>query len=275
MKTILLLLILSSSAQASQVLLKDIGVIGLMSHDIFAWDAKTERNTENGRLDLSTIFDYEDGKRWKKGGNTKNGENSPVWTVTMKLVEHYQQELKSKSPAEARKSTVRVFHSMIKDSFVRISGNAFPEQGINAPVTNSEQAALRGLHDILPGRVNTYDRKILKDFALTNFLFAKFRLNEKEMNQVIPNFNGDYAEEYKNIQIPFSKKVVNLKEVDGKFIERWSSYKQEEMLQELAEVGKGKRHLSEVSFMYEVVMMARKAICPMGNQWMPHEVSCQ
>ena len=39
MKTLVFLLLLSTTAQA-EVLQKDIGIIGLMSHDIFAWDNK-------------------------------------------------------------------------------------------------------------------------------------------------------------------------------------------------------------------------------------------
>jgi len=146
---------------------------------------------------------------------------------------------------------------------------------MNEDVTNTEQAALRGLHDILPGRVKTYGRPVMRDFALTNFIFARFKLNEKELNQVIPYFNGDYAEEYKAINIPFSRKTVNLKAVDGAFIEKWSPYKQEDMLRELGEVGQGRRTLGEVSFMFHIFDLASKAICPLNNKWMPEEVECR
>ena len=98
-------------------LLKDIGIIGLASHDIFAWDRKKEINTENGRLDLSTIFDYENGDRWKKGGNPKNTENSPVWSITKRLVNFHKKQLKIVDKVEARKRTVKHFHEMIKLSF--------------------------------------------------------------------------------------------------------------------------------------------------------------
>ena len=49
-------------ASLPSVRVKDIGVIGLSSHDMFTWDRKSEVNLENGRLDLSTIFDYDSGK---------------------------------------------------------------------------------------------------------------------------------------------------------------------------------------------------------------------
>lgn len=109
MKYLMLMLFVSTTAFAAKPHLRDIGVVGLMSHDIFAWDREKEVNTENGRLDLSTIFDWEGGARWKKGGNPKNAENSPVYTITMQLVAHYKSELKTLSPFEARKSTVAFF----------------------------------------------------------------------------------------------------------------------------------------------------------------------
>mgnify|MGYP003683554949 CR=1 FL=1 len=94
----------------------DIGVLGLYSHDLFAWDRDNEKNTENSRLDLSTIFDWEDGSRINKGGNPKNSENAPVYSITMKLVDYYKDQLKvvegSKIEREAlaRKATVVLFH---------------------------------------------------------------------------------------------------------------------------------------------------------------------
>lgn len=273
MKVFLILMLISSSVFARPQL-RDVGVVGLMSHDIFAWDRVNEVNTENGRLDLSTIFDYEGGARWKKGGNPKNGENAPVYTITMQLVKHYKEELKTHSPFEARKNTVALFHSMLRDSFERLSGLDFPVQGIDGKVTNTEQAALRGMHDILPGRAKLFGR-IRKEFVLTNFLNARLILNEKELDQELNDFNGDYDAEYKHIKIPFSRKFVNLKEVDAAFIERFSPYKQAEMLNELARVGKGEITVNEVSFMHHVFELVSKAICPKDIPVMPQEVVCE
>lgn len=274
MKMLLALVLLVGQAQAA-VLLKDIGIIGLSSHDLFAWDRKNEVNTENGRFDLSTIFDWEDGARWKKGGNPKNAENAPVYTVTMILVDHHKAELKKGlSQEDARRSTVKLFHSMIKDSYVRLSGMPFPQDAINQDVNNVEQAALRGMHDILPGRVKLFDRVGRKELKLTNMLFAKTRLNEKELNQEVPYFDGDYDYEYQNIKIPFTKVTVNLKKVDGEFIEKFSPYKQADMLAELKAVGEGKAKISEVSFMHHLEELYAKGMCSMDNEWMP-EVTCR
>lgn len=275
MKLVFALALLIGNTHAA-VLLKDIGIIGLSSHDLFTWDRVNEVNTENGRFDLSTIFDWEDGKRWKKGGNPKNAENAPVYTVTMILVDHYQAELKKGlSKEDARRSTVKLFHEMIKDSFTRLSGMPFPQEGMNQDVTNTEQAALRGMHDILPGKVKLIDRRFRKELVLTNFLTAKTRLNEKELNQEIPYFDGDYDYEYQNIKIPFSKKTINLKKVDGEFIEKFSPYKQADMLSELKLVGEGRLNISEVSFVQHLEELYAKGICPLDNKWMPQEITCR
>ncbi|WPU64114.1 hypothetical protein [Peredibacter starrii] len=273
MKLIVALMLLASVAHA-EVLLKDVGVIGLASHDMFTWDKKQELNLENGRLDLTTIFEYEGGKRWKQGGNPKNAENAPVYTVTMTLVNHYDSLLKAGHTEEnARKRTVKLFHGMVKDSFQRLVGMSFPVEGLDEGVTNTEQAAMRGLHDILPGKVQLFDRMGRSELDVTNFLFAKTFLNEKEMNQVIAYYNGDYDEEYKKINIPFSRKTINLKEVDGEFINKYSPYKQAEMLQDLALLGKGQITVFDVSWMRHLEELFMKGICPVGNRWMP-EVTC-
>ena len=83
-------LFVGSAQSREAVQVRDIGVLGLYSHDLFAWDRETESNTENSRLDLSTIFDWDNGARINKGGNPKNSENAPVYTITRNLVNFYK-----------------------------------------------------------------------------------------------------------------------------------------------------------------------------------------
>ncbi|WP_127717150.1 hypothetical protein [Halobacteriovorax sp. HLS] len=274
--SLLCLSLFLSLSSYSQVKLIDIGVIGLASHDMFTWDKDSQTNLENGRLDLSTIFDYENGGRWEQGGNPKNAENAPVWSITKRLVNFYKSQLEQVDPVEARLRTVELFHSLIEESFTRMSGLEFPHQAIDDDVTNTEQAVLRALHDILPGRVKTYRGRLfpLKEFALTNFVFAKFYLNEEELDQSISYYNGDYDEEYKKIKIPFSRKTVNLKEVDKSFIENFSSFSHQEMLDELASVGRGDSRISEVSFINHFKELFAKGVCSKGNKWIRNKLIC-
>lgn len=275
MKLVCLIAFFSVSAFA-QVKMRDVGVIGLASHDMFTWDRVNEVNLENGRLDLSTIFDYEDGTRWEKGGNPKNAENSPVWTITKSLVEFYKRELKKSTSDQARIKTVQHFHHMVKESFERLSGLDFPTTGVDADVTNTEQAVMRGLHDILPGKAKTFRGRFypIKEFKLTNFIFAKFRMNEKELDQPIAYYDGDYDEEYKAIPIPFSKKKINLKQVDGDYIAKFSPYTQESFLAELTRVGRGEVHISELYFIHHLSELFQKGICQKNNKWIQNHIPC-
>ena len=61
-----ILFLITSTSALSAVTVRDIGVFGLYSHDLFQWDRKNEVSLENGKFGSSTIFDYENGKRWKR-----------------------------------------------------------------------------------------------------------------------------------------------------------------------------------------------------------------
>lgn len=272
-KLLTLVMMFSVGQAQSDVYLRDIGVIGLASHDMFAWDRENEVNTENGRLDLSTIFDYNSGKRWKKGGNPKNGENAPVWSITTRLVDYYRALLKTHTHKQARKLTVDYFHRQIRESFERMTGLNFPTEAKNLAVTNTEQAAMRGLHDILPGRVELY-RRFGRDFKVTSFFKRKLYLNDLELDQIIPYYNGDYDQEYQEIKIPLIPVVIDLKKADRDFIEKFSPYKQEQMLAELKLVGEGVLQIHEVSFIHHIYKLFQKGICSKGNEWIPETITC-
>lgn len=229
-------------------MLRDVGVIGLMSHDVFAWDHRAEKNTEN----------------------------APVYTVTMELVNFYRGQLaRTQDPVQSRKLTVIHFHQQIRASYARAFGMDFPTQGLDEMTNNNEQAALRSMHDILPGRVKLFDRAGRNELVLTNFLTAKTILNDKELDQPLKNFDGDYDKEYKEIRIPFSPKVINLMEVDGDFIEKFSPYKQSEMLQELKRVGGGEMSIKDLSYIHEFHNLFAKAFCGKNNAWMSQDLPCQ
>jgi hypothetical protein len=266
-----------STSLIASVLVKDIGIIGLASHDLFTWNPEQEKNLENGRLDLSTIFDYAEGKRWRKGGHRKNAENAPVWSITKRLVDFYRQQLKFFPKEKARKDTVLLFHGWVKESYERLSGMKFPAKGIDDEVNNTEQAVMRALHDILPGSIEVFRLfpLPLREIKLTHFTYAKFYLSNKELDQVIPYYDGQYDKEYRKILIPFAFKMIDLQEKDREFIETYSSFKQEEMLKELAEVGRQEKTLAQVAFMQFYKSLFQKAICPIGNQWMDQTIPCE
>ncbi|UYL07786.1 hypothetical protein B9G69_012085 [Bdellovibrio sp. SKB1291214] len=266
----------ASSQAVAAYTVQDVGIIGLMSHDVFSWDHKLEKNVENGRLDLSTIFDFDGGRRWYLGGNTKNSENAAVYSVAMRLVNQYTEFMKQGySPLEARKATVLVFHGMIREFYERALDEKFPATALKAMPTNREQAAIRGFHDLLPGRINLYDRALRHELKLTNIILAKTFLNDRELAQELKPFDGDYDEEYKALKIPFTKVVLNLKEIDRKFIERFSDFKQADMLAQLKKVGAGEMSIHDISFAPPVKDLFRKAMCGEGNRYMPQHIVCE
>ena len=255
----------ASSQEGPRV--RDIGVLGLFSHDVFAWDHENEVNSENGVLDLSTIFDYDDGSRWKKGGNPKNEENAPVYTFTMELVEYYLWKSDSMSKEEARKETVKYFIQQVFESYQRLVGAPFDHQPLLGSVTNTEQAVLRGMHDILPGWINLYRNGRIRPYKVTSFFTRKKRLNEWEMQQGIPHFKGEYDPEYEDINVIFAR--INLKQIDADFIAAFSPYTQQMMLQQLKEFGQGNIAFSELSFGFHFNELIAKSIHPQKSHWLP------
>jgi len=268
-------MLLVSSAIAAPLNVRDVGVVGLMSHDLFAWDRQNERNTENGRLDLSTIFDWDNGARIDKGGNPKNAENAPVYTVTLRLVKHFRglcpkrADLNGEACKNARRSTVALFHSWVEASYQRLRDEGLPAEGMNAMVDNVEQAALRALHDVLPGRIKLFRMGREIDYVLTNPFTVKVKLNDRELAQELRPFDGDYDYEYQNIQIPFTRRTISLKKVDADFIAKFSHFRQEDMLAELAEVGRGARVFGDLSFAVHLRELLAKATCPNESGFMP------
>lgn len=272
MKTIIVSLFLCFSTQAftSPIILRDVGVMGFASHDLFEWDASNEINLENGRLDLSNLFDHS-AKGWKKGGNPKNAQNAVVWSFTNQLIDKYKTYLKAGMNASQARAELNVYyHQEVKSSFQRFTGLPFPEAGIDEKVEDLEQACMRGLHDILPAKIALY-RRWRSEFDVTNALTAKTILNEKELQQTIPFYDGAYDEAYTRVKIPFTRKIINLNVIDGNFIKKFSPWTQEEMLEDLGRAGRGEIALGEVFFMPHLHELFSKGICPVGL--MP-KVSC-
>ncbi|MCB0271408.1 MAG: hypothetical protein KDD46_00180 [Bdellovibrionales bacterium] len=290
--------------KTQNILVKDIGVLGLASHDLFAWDHENEMSKENGRLDLSTIFDADENgyltngdqwyaiKQWELGGNKKNSENAPVYTITQALVQTFRNYIEKDklNPAEARKKTVIDFHKLVKDSYERMLGMTFPINGSYGAVTNQEQAALRVLHDILPGTITLIRDNHTTSFLVTNPDTAKTVLSFEELMQPIQYFNGKYDDEYHEIRTgaPFIARVfgapekINLEEIDKKFIKKYGEdFTLDSGLLELCEMGERGCTVSQLSFSRHYDSLFSKGICryqqssELINPWIPSSIKCK
>lgn len=253
-------------AARAEILVRDIGVIGLFSHDVFAWDHRAGKNTENGRLDLSTIFDYNQGKSWRTGGNPKNSDNPPVYSIMRVLKRRYTAAVISgETTHRARQMTVALFHRMLEETYMRVRGRALPPVASSASVNDVDQAAFRALHDVLPGRI-PLKRWFPLYIKVTGIDAREFELSEEELDQEIPGFDGEYASEY--------RRILDLMRIDRRFIESHSDFKQADMLDELKRYGSGEITADQISFIPYIDGLFAKALCATGNEWMPQDRPC-
>lgn len=240
-----MLLCCSGQLFASPIRAVDVGVLGLASHDLFQWDSETDQNLENGRFDLSTIFDYAGGSRIAQGGNPKNSENAPVFTVTQHLVDFYlghKQTLlytgrysEVEAYTEARQATVAHFIAMIDTSYRRMMNKAMFNTGLNDTVNHQEQAAMRALHDVLPGELTLKQNFSIASLAVTDYMQAQVSLSTEEQIQTIAFYDGEYDPAYHHIFIPHFPEPywVDLEQVDREFIDHQAGMDLDNMLWEL------------------------------------------
>ncbi|WP_163835351.1 hypothetical protein [Spartinivicinus ruber] len=275
----------------------DVGVMGLASHDLFQWNGKTKTNEENGRFDLSTIFDYGNGERIRQGGNTKNSSNAAVFTVTQSLVSFYygqkasllmsRQFTEEQAHEIARKATVAFFVGMVKESYQRFAGESLPEVADSGSVTDEEQAVMRALHDILPGKISVNRGISSQTFEVTDYKTAMTFLSPTELNQEVKFFDGKYDVEYLNVTVPGPRglQTINLQDKDREFVEGQTGFNFPIMLAELGRYGNQTQQYSQslidsTSFGYHLEKLFAKGLCHTNqdgsnNQWVAPGIQCE
>ncbi|TMP33953.1 hypothetical protein [Pseudoalteromonas rubra] len=293
--SVLLLLLFSLPALAKKpIRVVDIGVMGLASHDLFQWNAQARENEENGRFDLSTIFDYADGTRIHQGGNPKNSSNAAVYSITQNLVSFYAGKkaalLMSRTVTEeqahiiARQQTVAFFMGMVKESYERFTNAGFPDYALAQAVTDDEQAVMRALHDVLPGKIYVNRNLTREVFEVTDFRLAMTQLSPTEMMKTVKFYDGKYDEEYLHVVVPGfpDPTIINLQAIDHSFIAEQTNYNLDDMLAELQFYGQFPFFGNLVhftSFGYHLENLFAKGICNKyvdgsPNTWNTVAVEC-
>ncbi|KAF7764949.1 hypothetical protein PCIT_b1056 [Pseudoalteromonas citrea] len=273
----LLILLFSIPAFAKKpIRVVDIGVMGLASHDLFQWNSQTRENDENGRFDLSTIFDYANGTRINQGGNPKNASNAAVYSITQNLVSFYvgkkttllmsRQVTEEQAHIIARQKTLEFFMGMVKESYQRFTNKRFPNYALSLSVNDNEQGVMRALHDILPGTINVNRNLTQEQLTVTDFSLAMTQLSPTEMLQTVKFYDGEYDEEYLHVVIPSFPEptIINLKEIDHTFIAEQTDYNLDNMLRELHFYGRLPLFGNLVdftSFGYHLENLFAKGIC--------------
>ena len=205
-----------------RVTLEDLGVLQLVAHDLFNVNRNLEVDFENGKLDLSTLFDHGD-ENIAIGGEFRNRENIMLFTVASEFGEIYLDFLDQKGINEkkAQKMTVELYHQKVQQVYERTFGEPFPspQEGV---ATMTENLALRTVHDLIPG-------KIKKDGKMTPILDSSLigkKLSDSELMQLSSQLNGKLDHELRHIDIVIDDVVVlvvDLLEADISFGDQFST----------------------------------------------------
>ncbi len=205
-----------------RVTLEDLGVLQLVAHDLFNVNRGLEVDFENGKLDLSTLFDHGD-ENIAIGGEFRNRENIMLFTVASEFGEIYLDFLDQKGINEkkAQKMTVELYHQKVQQVYERTFGEPFPspQEGV---ATMTENLALRTVHDLIPGKIKV-DGKMTP--ILDSSLIGK-KLSDSELMQLSSQLNGKLDRELRHIDIIIDGVVVlvvDLLEADISFGDQFST----------------------------------------------------
>lgn len=205
-----------------RVTLEDLGVLQLVAHDLFNVNRNLEVDFENGKLDLSTLFDHGD-ENIVIGGEFRNRENIMLFTVASEFGEIYLDFLDQKGINEkkARKMTVELYHQKVQQVYEQTFGEAFPSPQ-KGEATMTENLALRTVHDLIPGKIKV-DGKMTP--ILDSSLIGK-KLSDSELMQLSSQLDGKLDHELRHIDIVIDGVVVlvvDLLEADISFGDQFST----------------------------------------------------
>ena len=205
-----------------RVTLEDLGVLQLVAHDLFNVNRGLEVDFENGKLDLSTLFDHGD-ENIVIGGEFRNRENIMLFTVASEFGEIYLDFLDQKGINEkkARKMTVELYHQKVQQVYEQTFGEPFPSPQ-EGEATMTENLALRTIHDLIPGKIKV-DGQMTP--ILDSSLIGK-KLSDSELIQLSSQLNGKLDHELRHIDIVIDGVVVlvvDLLEADISFGDQFST----------------------------------------------------
>jgi len=220
----------------NKITLCDIGVLQLADHDLYKVDRQTGVDSEDEKLNLSTLFDH--GKdNIKTGGESRNSENMLVHTIAVKLANKYINMIEDQGMTEdeARKNTVKLFLKQVKTAYENAFEQPFPaaaeEDEEDPDEKQNGNVALRTLHAFLPAEVKVDgDTVSLFDPSLVE----RKLLSGSELKQSSRVLDDSYDEALRSIPVGGGQ-TIDLLERDQSFAEEFSTVDLDEMLCELAD----------------------------------------
>jgi hypothetical protein len=217
-----------------------LGYLQLAAHDFFDMNRDTEKDNENGKLDLSTVLfnpkagkcDFEkslnhrancslyDDDTIANGGEKRSVENIMISTASAEVGEKYLQYVEEYGEQKAYEKTLAFYHDKLKQAYEDSFHLEFPEPR-EGEVTNMHNLALRSGHDFLPADIK-FNNKFTSIFAIDPL---GEKLSEKEKTQPSSPLDGKFDEEFLGIDFcpnpPSFCINVNLLEADQSFGEQF------------------------------------------------------
>jgi len=205
-----------------RISLRDLGILQLAAHDLFNVERTTEIDHENGKLDLSTLFDHGE-ENISLGGEPRNRENVILFTVSSEFGEKYFDLIeKGKSPEKAKQNVIKQYHKEFKKVYQKTFEEKFPKS-MEGSATQTENLAFRTIHDFLPGNIIVGGSEIE---TLDPSLIGT-KLSKKELKQSSSKLDGIFDPEFLNITIvipgipPFT---ISLLERDSSFADQFETF---------------------------------------------------
>jgi len=217
-----------------------LGYLQLAAHDFFNMDRTKEKDSENGKLDLSTVLfnpkagkcDFEKSLKHKascalyddsaiaNGGEIRSVENIMISTAGAEVGEKYLQFVEEYGEEKAYEETVTFYHEQIKKAYEESFHLKFPEPQ-DGEVTNLHNLALRAGHDFLPAEIK-FNGELTSIFAIDPL---GEKLSKKEKRQPSSPVDGVFDEEFTGIDFcpvpPFFCIKVDLLAADQSFGEQF------------------------------------------------------
>ncbi len=217
-----------------------LGYLQLAAHDFFNMDRTKENDSENGKLDLSTVLfnphgelcDFEkslelepgcalyDNEKIANGGEIRSVENIMISTAGAEVGEKYLQFVEEYGEKKAYEETLTFYHEQIKKAYEESFHLEFPEPQ-DGEVTNLHNLAVRAGHDFLPAEIK-FNGELTSIFAIDPL---GEKLSKQEKRQQSSPADGVFDEEFTGIDFcpvpPFFCIKVDLLVADQSFGEQF------------------------------------------------------
>ena len=138
-----------------QITLRDLGILQLVAHDLFNIDRATQNNAEDGKVNLSTIFDF---GTLATNGDPRNASNPVIFNAGQEFVNFFLdlRDNQGLSEEEARAQTLDFFLQEYAAAYQNLFDQPLPTPTAG-DVTPTEDLAFRTLHDLIPSTITITD----------------------------------------------------------------------------------------------------------------------